>query len=563
MLSHLAIRDVVLIDRLDLEFRAGLSVLTGETGAGKSILLDALGLATGARADVRLVRRGAERASVSAVFDVPDGDPIRAQLAEHGIETAGEPLIVRRVLNADGRSRAFVNDQAVSIGLLGGIGAQLVEVHGQFDSQKLMRPDSHRPILDAFGDYSPLLSDVAEAHGLWREARRRREAAAAEAAAARRDEEFLRFAVKELEELAPQPGEETELAEQRKIMMNGEKLGEALGAAQGNFAGESGAETRLRDGLRALERARAVAGTRLDEAVAGFERGLNEVAEGMALLDRLSGELIVDPAELETTEERLFALRAMARKHQVEVDALADLKADFERRLLSVEDGAAHIEELERAETRAWRDYQELAERLSAERIKSAGAIDKAVGSELTALKLEKARFETSVTTGDEDSRGAHGMDRVQFLAATNPDAEPGPINKIASGGELARFMLALKAVLAAADAVPTLVFDEADAGVGGAAAAAVGRRLAKLGEACQVLVVTHSPQVAAMGAWHLRVSKSETANDEAPDGRVWTTVEPLDAAARKEEIARMLAGAEITDEARAAADRLLAGGSS
>ena len=560
MLASLSIRDVVLIGRLDLEFHDGLGVLTGETGAGKSILLDALGLAIGMRAEARLVRQGAERSNVSAVFEISDDHEIRRQLSEQGVETEGEPLILRRVLNADGRSRAFINDQAVSVGLLREIGDKMVEIHGQFESQRLLRPESHRQLLDAFGGHRADVDDTAQTFERWRDAETQWKVACEEAEAARRDEDFLRHAVKEMEELKPQPGEEAQLAEKRTIMMHGEKLSEALGGASEKLSGSEGGEAQLQSALRSLENVADKADGRLSGVIATLEGALNEIAEGMGQLDRLSSDLLIDPAELELAEERLFALRALARKHGTEVEGLADLHAKFTAQLTSVDDGAQHIAELAAKMDTTRAAYERAADRLQAQRQKSAASLDKRISQEFSGLRLGNARFETSLESMNEAEWGQHGKDRVAFLGATNPEQPAGPIHKIASGGEMARFMLALKVVLAEADPVPTLIFGEVDAGIGGAVAAAVGERLSDLGEACQALVVTHSPQVAARGTHHWRVSKSEPANDEA-DGRVWTTVEALDAAARKEEIARMLAGAKITDEARAAADSLLAGG--
>jgi len=561
MLSSLSIRDVVLIGRLDLEFEDGLGVFTGETGAGKSILLDALGLATGVRAEARLVRQDAERASVSAAFELSDDHPTRRQLAEQGVETAGEPLILRRVLSADGRSRAFANDQAISVGLLSEIGSQLVEVHGQFDSQRLMRPDSHRPLLDAFGGYKPHLRETAAAYATWQDATKRHKAAVEEAAAAQRDEDFLRYSVDELTALAPRPGEEAELADKRKFMMHGEKLLASLAEAQEHLSGGDGTESRIQNAMKALEQVADVAEGRLTDVISTLERGLNEVADGMGQIEALHTDLHLDPAELEAAEERLFALRALARKHNVGVEQLSDLTQEFQRRLSAVEDGAAQITALEKEVVAARQAYLAGGEELRKRRRDAATRIDTAVAEELAGLMLGKAHFETLLAPLDEEDWGPHGTDRVAFQVATNPNAAPGPIHKIASGGEMARFMLALKVVLAKADPVPTMIFDEADAGIGGAVAAAVGDRLALLGAGSQVLVVTHSPQVAAKGRHHWRVSKSETANDDNNGDRVWTRVEPLDDHARQEEIARMLAGARITDEARAAADSLLAGG--
>lgn len=560
MLSNLIIRDVVLIDQLDLEFKPGLGVLTGETGAGKSILLDSLGLATGARAEARLVRHGCEQASVTAVFDLADGHEVLGVLAEQEIALDGEPLILRRTLGADGRSRAFINDQPVSIGLLKSVGETLVEVHGQFDNQRLLKPDAHLGLLDAFAGHAGLVATTRQAHTDWRRARDEREQAEADAEAARRDEEYIRHAVEEMNALAPQPGEEAALAQQRAMMMMGEQLVEALSEATEQAAGHNGGETKLQNAVRALERVAEKADGRLDAAIAAFDRALDGVADGVAEINRLSNDLDMDPARLEEVEERLFALRALARKHNVPVDQLAALAERMNRQLASIEDGSAVLAKLKAAESKARQTFETAAQALSASRQAAAGELDAKVAAELKGLHLDRARFVTDVAVLEVDDWRSTGMDRVQFLVATNPGTPPGPLNKIASGGEMARFMLALKVVLAEADPVSTLVFDEVDAGVGGAVAEAVGDRLGRLGAGGQVLVVTHSPQVAARGRHHWRVSKSATANDTI-ETRVWTTVEPLDAAQRKEEIARMLAGRKVTDEARAAADILLGGG--
>ncbi len=561
MLSHLSIRDVVLIERLELEFQNGLSVLTGETGAGKSILLDALGLATGARAEARLVRAGADRANVSAVFDLREDHGVRYQLSEQGIETAGEPVILRRVLNSDGRSRAFVNDQAISVGLLREVGAQLVEVHGQFDNQRLMRPDSHRLLLDSFSDAVKLIDVVRAAYVSWRDVIRRRETAIVDEANTHRDLDFLQFSVQELTDLAPQPGEEIELSKKRKIMMHSEKIAQALEEARNQLSGDITIDQGLQRTLRALEQVRSYANNNFDDVIARFEAAHHEVLEGVGQLDRLSSQILLEPEELEAAEERLFALRAVARKHQVKVDDLSGLKDDFERRLDLIADSAQNLAALEREELEARNKFVVAAEHIRQVRTNAGRALDQAINVELADLKLKHARFHTYLAPLEEADWNEFGMDRVAFLVATNPDNAPGPINKIASGGELARLMLALKAVLAAAYPVPSLIFDEVDAGLGGAVAAAVGDRLARLAQGAQVLVVTHSPQVAAKGDHHWRVSKSDSTDDDQAHEKVLTTVVHLDADTRLEEIARMLAGAQVTDEARAAAGRLLAGG--
>ncbi len=557
MLVNLSIRDVVLIDRLDLSFGPGLSVLTGETGAGKSILLDALGLALGARGESRLVRHGANQAVISAAFDLPIEHPARRLLADQGFPSDEALLILRRGLSADGRSRAWINEQAAGVTLLRRLGALLVEVHGQFESRGLLDPATHRTILDTYGNLDDRLADVAGAHRLWRDA----EAAAAQAAAdldtARRDEAFLRHAMEELRHLDPRPGEETDLAKTRTAMQHGERVLDGLNAAVTALETGPGIDGALRHALGHLERIADKAGGRLDEAIATLDRAAVEVTEGLALLRRQAEAVDLDPRHLEQVEERLFALRAAARKHSVAVDDLADLADRLTARLHALDDGGARLEAL-RGEARAAREaYLRAADRLSDGRRAAALRLDAAVTAELPPLKLDRARFETRVDTSDDPSDWTSGgRDRVAFQVATNPGAPPGPLDKIASGGELARFMLALKACLADADPVPTLVFDEVDSGVGGAVAHAVGERLARLAGSAQVLVVTHSPQVAARGSAHWRVSKAQD-GDAVPR----TMVAPLGADERREELARMLAGATITDAARAAADSLLEGG--
>jgi DNA repair protein RecN (Recombination protein N) len=557
MLTTLSIRDVVLIDRLDLTFRPALSVLTGETGAGKSILLDALGLALGVRADSDLVRHGAERASVTAAFEVDDDHPAHAVLAAHDLDTDGATLLLRRTLSADGRSRAFVNDQPVSVALLRDVGETLVEVHGQFESQGLLNPATHRLLLDAYGGLEAGVGQCAETHAGWRLAASAVAATEADLEAARRDEEYLRHAVAELEGLAPQPGEEAALAERRSLLRHGEKLLEAVNEAAAVLAEGRGIDGPLRAALAHLERAADKAEGRLDAARAALERAIAETADATTEIASLGTAIDLDPRSLEEVEERLFALRALARKHDVAVDDLAALAETLARRLADLDAGGADLDRLRDAEATAWTAFAEAARRLSTSRKAAASRLDAAVAAELAPLKLDEASFETAVENLPDEAWGADGGDRVGFRVATNPGVPMGPLRSVSSGGELARFMLALKVVLADADAVPTLVFDEVDSGVGGAVAAAVGERLARLAEDYQVLVVTHSPQVAARGAHHWRVSKSEARPD------VLTTVDALPDGDRKEEIARMLAGARVTDEARAAADSLLQGAKS
>jgi DNA repair protein RecN (Recombination protein N) len=554
MLTTLSIREVVLIGRLDLSFHSGLCVLTGETGSGKSILLDALGLALGMRAEARLVRHGADQASVTAVFDLGPGHSVLETLAGHAIPGLEDGLVLRRVLSADGRSKAFINDQPVSVQLLKETGGGLVDVHGQFENQRLLNEGAHRGLLDSFGGLSAELKKTGDAHKVWKDAAGARIRAAAEMEAARRDEEFLRHALDEITGLDPKPGEETDLARQRTLMMHGEQLVAAMNTAAEKLGGDGGALRSLETALRELERVAEKADGRLADTLDALVRAQSETTEADALLQIAAG-MDLDPQSLEQAEERLFALRALARKHSTEVDNLSGVAKDLAAKVRGLEDGGARLVEMTKAESLARVAYGKAATALSQGRRQAAGKLDKAVAKELKPLKLEKAKFTTVLNDLPEDAWGQEGCDKVVFQVATNPGAPAGPLGKISSGGELARFTLALKAVLAQADPVPTLVFDEVDSGVGGAVAAAVGERLAGLAGAAQVLVVTHSPQVAAKGKHHWLVSKSDA------DPGVLTIVDALSDEGRKEEIARMLAGAKITEEARAAADSLLEGG--
>lgn len=555
MLAALSIRDIVLIERLELSLDSGLCTLTGETGAGKSILLDALGLAIGARADAGLVRRGAEQGSVSAVFDVSIDHPARAILRENGIEDEGD-LILRRVQTRDGRSRAFVNDQPVSVGLLRQIGDQLVEVHGQHDERGLLDASGHRAILDAFGGFEDKLQQLRK---LWNAASAAREALAAHEAMlarAKAEQDYLTHVVAELDELAPQAGEETSLAEERTLMMHSEKIASDLVEAEEALSGDSGLDARLNVALRRLARVAEQAGGRLDAAIAALERTLNEAAEARDRIAEAVRALEFDPARLELVETRLFALRAAARKHNVQVDDLAALAEKLRGALQEIEGGEARLVALQKAADDAATAYGAAARALSEARAKAAATLDKEVMKELKPLKLDRASFKTQIEVLPEAQGGPEGIDRVSFLVSTNPGAPFGPLIKIASGGELSRFVLALKVALASRGSAPTLIFDEVDSGVGGAVAEAVGLRLAELAKSVQIVVVTHSPQVAARAQHHFRISKG----GEAKSAKIATRVETLDAKARREEIARMLAGATVTDEARAAADRLIGG---
>ena len=554
MLRGLGIRDIVLIERLDLSLHHGLCVLTGETGAGKSILLDSLGLALGRRADAGLVRHGAAQGSVTAEFEVPASHPALALLAEQGLEP-GDSLILRRVVAADGKSRAFINDQAVGVALLRRIGDTLVEIHGQNDEQGLLDAGMHRAMLDAFGGLEPSVVTVRAAHGAMRDTAAELAAARDRLAKARADEEWLRHVADELKSLRPEPGEESKLAEQRSMLQHGEKIATALVDAESALAEHGGVESRLRVAARALERVAERAGGRLDNAIAALDRAQDGVAEAVQALEAATRALDVNPNALEQAEERLFALRAAARKHSVPVDDLAKLREDFEARLSAIDLGSAGLKQLEKSAGEAADAYGKAAKDLTAQRHKAAAKLDRAVAGELKPLRMGAATFTTQIQTAEPS---AEGSDRVAFLVSTNPGAPPGALSKIASGGELSRFMLALKAALAARGDAVTLVFDEVDRGVGGATADAVGERLARLADKVQVLVVTHSPQVAARGAAHWRIAKATRGSGK--NATTLTEVAPLDAAERQEEIARMLAGASVTEAARAAAASLMQG---
>jgi DNA repair protein RecN (Recombination protein N) len=554
MLASLAIRDVVLIEKLDLSFDAGLAVLTGETGAGKSILLDSLGLALGQRAEAGLVRAGQAQASVAAAF-LPSADhPCFDILRDQGI-SAEDELVLRRVLQADGKSRAFINDQPVSVALLKRLGATLVEVQGQHEQVGLADPATHAGLLDAFGALDGERSATASAWAAWRDATRRLAAAREAIASAQREEEWLRHAVGELADLAPEEGEEDALAAERQKLQQGERRAEAIAAALGELTPRdrraASPARALREAARALERL-PPPNDEAQPAIQALAAAQDALSEAEGLLTRLMSETGPDPRRLEQVEERLFALRAAARKHSVPVTELASLLANLRGRLEALDAGAGEVATLEAAEAKARSSYIAAADKLSNARRKSATALEKALAEELPPLKLDRARLVIDITTRDENAWGADGQDRVTFLVATNPGQTPGPLAKIASGGELSRLMLALKVVLARGSPVPTLIFDEVDSGIGGATAAAVGERLARVADRVQVLVVTHSPQVAARGTRHFRVAK------QVKGQRAETRVEILDQAERYEELARMLAGEKVTEAARAAARSLL-----
>ncbi len=552
MLVQLAIRDIVLIDRLELEFGPGLTVLTGETGAGKSILLDAFSLALGGRGDGSLVRSGQGQGQVVAMFDPPPGHPARLAAAEQGLDVEGD-LILRRVQMADGRSRAFVNDQPVSVQALRVLGDALVEIHGQHDDRALVDPNVHRALLDAFGNNGDLLARTRAAHAALREAEKdlREETAAVEAA--RKEADYLSHAHAELAKLSPRPGEEEELAAERTAMQQAEKVTGDLRDAHESVAGDGSPLSTLSAALRRLERRQPHAPHLIDPAIRALDSALNALDLAQAALDQALRDAEFDPRALEQVEERLFALRAAARKYGAPVDRLPALAEKFAADLAALDAGEARLVALAKAREAAESHYRACAAELTKARQKAAKALDAAVTVELPPLKLERAVFSTQIAT-DPDQGGPDGAEKVEFWVQTNPGSRPGPLMKVASGGELSRFMLALKVALADRGSAPTLVFDEIDSGAGGAAADAIGQRLARLGAKVQVLSVTHAPQVAARATTHMRISK-----DLADKGaRAATRVAPLVDEHRREEIARMLAGATITDEARAAAARLI-----
>jgi DNA repair protein RecN (Recombination protein N) len=550
MLARLSIRDIVLIDRLDIDFGSGLAVLTGETGAGKSILLDAFALALGARGDTGLVREGAEQGSVIAAFDLGKDHPARRVLAANDISGEDE-LIVRRVQFADGRTRAFVNDQPVSVQVLRALGAALVEIHGQHDDRAFVDAATHRALLDAYGR---LDGDAAGVARLWEE-RRAREIAVekhrTEVERANREADWLRHAVAELGKLAPETGEETSLAERRAAMMQAEKVAEDLRVTYDSVSGSQSPVTALAAAARRLERRATQAPALINPVVKAIDAALTAMDEAGTHLEAALRAANYDPQELERIEERLFALRAAGRKYNVPVDNLAALGQRYQADLTLIDAGAERLAALEKEAQAAEARFREAAQALSAGRRRAAQKLDKALNGELKPLKLDRAQFNTQI---ESEIEGPNGLDRVEFWVRTNPGTRPGPMMKVASGGELARFLLALKVVLADRGSAPTLIFDEIDTGVGGAVADAIGVRLAKLASEVQVIAVTHAPQVAARADRHYLISKDALAKGK----RVATRVAELEAEHRREEIARMLAGAEITAEARAAAERLI-----
>ncbi len=554
MLVALAIRDIVIIDRLNTDFSAGLTAFTGETGAGKSILLDALSLALGGRGDASLVRDDSAQGDVTAVFDIAGDHPARALLADSGIAADGD-LILRRVQGADGRSRAFVNDQPVSVVLLRQLGAALVEIHGQHADRAMVEPSMHRALLDAFGRLDDQREAVAAAYAAWREANQALARLRAQIDAARAEADYLRAAVDELTALAPRPDEEEALADRRQQMMRAEKIAGDIAEAHETVAGGASPVPTLASLVRRLERKAPEAGGLLDGTVAALDKALAALEEAEQGLAAALAATDFDPRELERTEERLFALRAAARKHQVTVADLPALAVRMAGDLAALESGEERLAALDKAAGTARTAYDAAAKALSKARRAAARHLEKAVAAELPALKLEQAAFIVEIDS-DPGQPSPNGIDDIAFHVRTNPGTQPGPLMRVASGGELSRFLLALKVALADRGSAPTLIFDEIDTAVGGAVADAIGVRLARLAERVQVITVTHAPQVAARAGVHLLVAKQTIAGGKA----VTTRVTALDSVRRREEIARMLAGAVVTEEARAAADRLILG---
>ncbi|MFD2237354.1 DNA repair protein RecN [Aureimonas populi] len=556
MLVHLSIRDIVLIEKLDLSLKDGLSVLTGETGAGKSILLDALSLALGGRGDGSLVRHGAKQGEVTAVFDLPGDHPARSALAANGFEDDGD-LILRRVQGADGRTRVFVNDRPASVSLMRELGAGLVEIHGQHDDRALVDPEAHRELLDAYGGLGAQAEAVAAAHAAWRQCEGELARHRARVEAAAREADYLRAAVEELSELSPLAGEEEELAERRQTMMRSEKIASDVNEAHEELSGPASAIPALAGLLRRLDRRKDELPGLLDETLERLDTALDALSDAQTSLEGALRSLEFDPRALEATEERLFALRAAGRKYNLPVDELPVLAEKMIADLADLDAGEERVGALEREAAERRAAFDRLAAELSGQRRTTARLLEGAVMAELPDMKLERAEFIVEMQSDPARPTPA-GIDTAEFFVRTNPGTRAGPMMKVASGGELSRFLLALKVALADRGSAPTLVFDEIDTGVGGAVADAIGRRLAKLGQGVQVLSVTHAPQVAARATTHLLISKAAVAGGE---DRLATRVAEMDVPARQEEIARMLAGEHVTDEARAAAARLIGHG--
>lgn len=552
MLIQLSIRDIVLIERLDINFEAGLSVLTGETGAGKSILLDSLSLALGGRGDAALVRHGAESGQVTAVFDVPLNHPARKLIKDNGLDDEGD-IILRRIQSSDGRSRVFINDQAASVALMRDVGHELVEIHGQHADRALVDIASHRTLLDAYGGVEEDVSKVKECYRQWRELETKLKKYREKLDEAAREAEYLRSSVEELDRLEPNEGEEEDLAGRRTDMMKAEKIATDINEAGDMLSGAQSPVPVLSNLVRRLERKIPDAEELVKPIVESIDNALQALGLAQDSIDAAMRALDFDPQELGRVEERLFALRAAARKYNVPVDSLAELRDKMDADLKDLDQSEATVGKLEKEVAIALSNYDEAAARLSQKRHERAKELTAAVMAELPALKLERAEFIVEITS-NKDERTTEGIDRVEYWVRTNPGTRAGPMMKVASGGELSRFLLALKVALADRGSAPTLVFDEIDTGVGGAVADAIGQRLSRLAKGVQVLSVTHAPQVAARADTHFLISKSEHGDGD----RLITKVHKLAMDERAEEIARMLAGEHITNEARAAALKLL-----
>lgn len=554
MIVSLAIRDIVLIDRLQMNFEDGLCVLSGETGAGKSILLSGIGLAIGARSERELVRHGCDQGSVITELILPKDHKVWSLLDEQGLEHDDGRIILRRIIAKDGPSRAFINDQSVSATLLRKVGESLIEIHGQHDERGLLNPAGHRSLLDEFGDYDELIEKVERKFRTLTELQEALEEEQEKLTLAKEDEEYILHNLEELNQLSPVLGEEEELAKERTRMMRGEALSDGLGELLDTLLSDKGVDSILRTTLRKIERMSDQAPGMLDDVTASLDSAATETSEAIATLENVIRELEFNPYDLENTEERLFAIRAAARKHSCQPDGLVALREEFEQKLQNLEFSDKEVARLTGEVSIAQKQFEGNVEKLTKARTKTAVEIDDQVNQELPALKMDKAQFRTFIEPLEREHWNAAGGERVDFRVSTNPGAPFGGLIKIASGGELSRFILALKVVLARRTSVSTLIFDEIDQGVGGAVANAVGERLAELAQKAQILVITHSPQVAARGKSHWLINKSSS--DQK--GTVVTAVTPLAKEIRREEIARMLAGAEVTKEARAAADNLL-----
>lgn len=551
MLLTLSIRNIVLIDKLDLDFKSGLSVLTGETGAGKSILLDSLGLLLGNRAETSLIRQGEEKLSVMGTFSIPQNSEFKSLLDEYDLEVEDE-IIIKRSLTHDGKSKIFFNDQPISAKTLKEIGHFLVEIHGQFDNQGLLNPSNHLDILDAYGDYKESLQAVSQTYYQYQQAKAARVEAQKTIEQAKIDEDNLRHWCSELKQMNIQDNEEELLGQRRQELMNAEKIIDSINYAYGALTQGADIQGALRQAQNAIDKVNGLVNDKYQSLAEMLEQAAIDVSESINELEDIASHISTNQNELESIEERLFALRGLARKHQTSIADLPNVLADFEKKLEAIEYGEDNLNKLRHAEEEVKLSYIKLANDLSAKRQATALKLDQNVMAELKPLKMEKAKFLTVIDKCEENSWTAKGLNSVIFTVATNPNSPQGPLNKIASGGELARFMLALKVNLAQSSQIETMIFDEVDAGVGGATAQAVGERLAKLAQNVQVLVVTHSPQVAARGNNHLKVEKHTVNNITT------TTVKELNKIERHEEIARMLAGETITDEARAAAKVLI-----